>query len=474
MTNPVYALTVELAVGSMTDITSFCERASFSRVIGDIFQSIGADAGTFELTNEVGSFSPGLQGSLLPGRRVKLDATYSGSSFSLYSGRIKSIATRPVIGERTTVIEAATEIDRMTRTLLNTGIFTSINAGSLYTEIMSRCSVQSFAVPDLISDTVDFAWYRDRSASNALDQLIQSGYYQAFTDGAGTINLRGRYFGVLGTPVSTVTQAMDMNYRLTDERVINSVKVSATPRKQISDVSTIAWIAQPIVIPASESLGFFVSFLDPRDPGSTTPVGSIVSLVSSQDYYAAANADGSGSDFTSTLSVSVTAFGESAVCSLFNGTGTDAYLTRFQIRGYPILSGADYRPQTDDSSSQAVYGLMELAIEESLITDFTYLKDFTNLLINERKEPRAGVSVTQVNEFPDLLSREVGDVLSIVNSITGINSMWAIRSMEHEISLLSGLEHRVSYELEGYTERNWLVLDHATFGKLDSGRQLGL
>lgn len=473
MTNPVYALSIELAVGSLTDVTSFCERASFSRSVGDIFTNFAPDPATFELSNDVGSFSPILQSGLIPGRRIKLEATYSGSSFALYSGRIKNLATRPVLGERTTVIEATTEVDRMNRTLLNTGIFTSINAGSLFTEIMSRTNVQSF-VADALSDTVDFAWYQDRNAVNAVEQLVRSGYYQAFTDGAGTINLRGRYFGVLGTNVSTITDAFDLNYSLSDDRVINRAKVSANPREQISTVSTIAYVAQPITIPASSAVGFFVSFLDPRDPGTTTPVGSIVTPVSSTDFYAAANIDGTGSNYTSTLSVSVTAFGESAVCSLFNGTGAIAYVTRFQIRGYPILKGAAYKPQFDDSSSQNVYGLMELSIDESLITDLTYLKDFTTMLVNERKNPRASVAMTRINEFPDVLEHEVGDVLSIINSVSGINSHWAIRSVDHQIDMGEGLSHRVSYDLEGYTERQWLVLDHPEFGKLDNNRQLGL
>lgn len=473
MANPVYALAIELAVGSLTDVTSYCERASFTRAIGDIFTGVRPDDASFELSNDVGSFSPMLQSGLIPGRRISFAATYSNSTYPLYAGRIKNLATRPVLGERTTVINAVTEVDRMTRTLLNTGIFTDINAGSLFTEIMSRSSVQSFSV-DALSDTVDFAWYRDRNAANAVEQLLRSGYYQFITDGAGTLSLRGRYFGALGTPVNTVTEALDLNYQLSDSRVINRVKVSATPRKQISDVSTVAYVAQTVVIPASSTIGFFVSFIDPRNPGEGTPVGSIVTPVASQDYYAAQNEDGTGSNFTSNVSLTITAFGESAVCSLFNGGGSDAYLTRFQIRGYPILSGANYRPQFDDSSSQAVYGLMELAVEDSLITDLSYLRDFTTLLVNERKAPRSGVTLAKMNEFPSVLADDVGDVLAIINSVTGINSQWAIRRVDHDINMREGLAHQVTYELEGYTERQWLVLDHAQFGKLDSGRQLGL
>jgi hypothetical protein len=473
MADPIYALAVELSVGSLTAITSAVQRASYTRAIGDMFNALSADNALFEVANEVGSFSPIKQTNLKPGRRVALTATCSGVTYDLYTGRIKNISTRPMLGERTTVIEAATEVDRMSRALINTGIFTDINAGSLFTEIMSRSSVQSFAA-DALTDIADFAWYRDANAAGALQKLVESGYYQTYVDGSGTVNLRGRYFGAFGTSASTITEMRDLNYSLDDSRIINRAKMSALPRKQSTTVSTVAFIAQPITIPASSALGFFVSFIDPRNASSNTPVGSIVTPVSSTDYYAAANEDGSGSNLTSTLSLNLTAFGESAVCSLFNGGGTTAYLTRFQLRGYPILAGTDYKPQTDDSSSQAVYGINAMAADDVLFTDLTYLSGLTAAIVNERKEPRDQLTLVVENQFPAIFDNDVGDVLALQNSITGVNSSWTIRSVNHEISLVSGLEHTVTYTLEGYTERSWLVLNHATYGLLDGTRQLAL
>ena len=474
MTEPVYTFSVELTTNSLTNLQSYCQRASYSRAIFDPFTPLAPDAALFELVNDVGSFSPLLNAGLSIGRRVQLSATYGGSSFNLYSGRIKSLATRPVLGERTTVIEALSDIDRMDKTDIDTGIFKNIVASSLYTEIMSRSSVTSFTADADIFDNVSFAWYNDRSTAAALNQLIQSGYYQFFANGAGTMTLKSRYFGTFGTSVDTIDQqAFDLNYSLSDDGVVNRAHSHAIPRIQASDVTTIAYLPAPVSIPASGHVGFFVSFLDPRDR-SSVPVGSIVALVSSQDYYAAQNSDGTGTNFTSALSLNTAVFGASLVCSIFSANSAEVFLSRFQVRGYPILAGTELAVKIDDSSSQNAYGLRETNFDENLLTNYGYLRDLATSIVGDRKEPRDKFDVHMINEFPGLLSYEVGDTLSLVNSLTGVNSQWTIRGMQHEISLTRGLEHSVKFQLDRFSPRPWLVLDHPTYGKLDSGRQLAL
>ena len=474
MAEPVYTLALELAVGSLTQLTSLCTRASNARTIADAFTPLTPDEALFEMVNDVGSFSPLLNPGLLIGRQVKLTATHGGSSFNLYAGRVKSFATRPVMGERTTVIEALTDVDRMQKKRLDTGILTSINASSLFTEIMTRCAVSSFTA-EALTDVVDYAWYRDRNAANALDQLVQSGYYQFFGDGAGTMQLKSRYFAAFSTSVDTLdAQALDMNYALTDRGVVNKASVRAVPRQQISTISTLAYLANPVLLPASGHVGFFASFLDPRDFQTSVPVGSIVALVSSTDYYAAQNSDGTGTNFTSALSLNTAVFGASLVTSIFNANSADVYLTRFQVRGYPILAGAELLVKIDDTSSQNAFGLREAAFDENLLTGYSYLRDLALSVVGDRKEPRDQFQVTLSNEFPNVLRYEVGDQLSVINSLTGVNSTWSVRRMQHEVTMTRGLEHVARYDLDRFAPRPWLVLDHPTYGKLDSGRQLAL
>lgn len=476
-TEPTYTFKAELAVGSMTDLSSYCQRASYSRSIADIVTPLRADEGLFDLVNDASSLSPLLQTNLKIGRKVSFEATYGGSSYNLYAGRIKSVATKPILGQRTTLIEALNDVDRLGRKHLDTGMFVQYNAGSLFTEIMSLSSVNSFII-DTFTDIVDFAWYRDKPVSGAIDQLIESGNYQSYMDGAGTFNVKNRYWSYYVTYVGSVVDnnAFDISLNLSDARIINKVLQHAVPRAQSTTISTLAYLAQPISIPASSGIGFFVTFVDPRDSVTPTPVGSIVTLVSSQDYYGADNSDGTGTNRTANLSLTMTAFGETAVASLFNGIGTAIWLSRFQVRGYPILSGTELSVKIDNASSQNVYGLRERSFNENLITSYTYLRDLGNSMLTDYSEPRNILAIQVVNEFPMVLDAQVGHPMWVVASHSGVNSSWNIRRMQHDISLTRGLEHSVGITLEKFTEgdRPLLILDNASLGLLDSGRQLAL
>lgn len=475
MAEPVYTFEVELSANSLTQLQSLCTKASYSRALFDPFTPLNADEGIFELLNDVGSLSPLLNTGLLIGRKVAFSATYGGSSYNLYSGRIKSLSTRPILGERTTVIEALSDVDRLFKTQIDTGIFVKIGANSLFTEIMSLSSVASFTADSDNFDVVPFAWYRDRDGASAVEQLVRSGFYQFYGDGAGTMILKSRYFGTFATSVDTVdVQAHDLNYSISDTGVVNLAHTKATPRIQTSNVATLAYLPSPVALPASGHVGFFVSFLDPRDFQSSVPVGSIETLVSSQDFYAAQNSDGTGTNFTSALSLNLAVFGASLVCSIFNANSAEVFLSRFQVRGYPLLAGTELAVKIDDSSSQALYGAREVNFEDNLFTNYSYLRDLASTIVGDRKEPRDQFDVVMSNEFPQVLQYQVGDILSLINSQTGVNSTWSIRGLHHEVSLSRGLEHVATFKTNRFSPRPWLVLDHPTYGKLDSGRQLAL
>jgi hypothetical protein len=234
-------------------------------------------------------------------------------------------------------------------------------------------------------------------------------------------------------------------------------------------VATLAYLAQPVTIPASSGIGFFAQYLDPRDYSTPVIAGSLESMVASQDYYCIDNA---GNNMTSALSLTQGVFAGSAVTSIFNTNSQAILLTRFQLRGYPILDGAQLSFVTDDRSSQASYGLAEVSFDDNLITSPEFLRNLGAYIIGEKSTPHDRLQVVTINEFPAQLSYDLGQALSVVNSFSGVNSAWSIRSMRHEINLSRGIEHQVSYELERLQFRSYMVLDDATKGKLDSTNTL--
>lgn len=398
---------------------------------------------------------------------------YDTTSAALFFGRITDISLSSRLGARTTVIEATDDWDRVGRLTYNTSLYINTNVRSFYTALMSQSMVNSFSV-DAIVDTFDFAWYRDRPAISALFEITQSGAYQMVVDGAGTFYLRDRYWAAFSTGVGSYSQPFDLRIGLSQESVINQMKINTIPRRIATSAQTVAFISAPLLIPGSSHIGFWVNFKDPDEATEDVPVASLAALVSSQDYYGAANSDGTGTNLTANLSLNFTPFAASAVASIFNGSGTAAYLTRFQVRAYPASRLPSVGVQIDAASSQTKFGLKSIVIENQLSQNRPFLESLAQTVVADRDDGRENVRLTLLNEFPDVLRNLNGDSVSVVDSLTGGTGQWRIRGINHDLTLASGLRHTVVYDMEPFVGTPYLVLDHATFGQLDNGRVLAV
>jgi hypothetical protein len=396
-----------------------------------------------------------------------------GSEYPLFYGRTTMIRNQPINGYVSTIIEATSDHARLAHRFITTPLLRSINAASLFTEICSLSDVSSFT-SDILNDTVEFAWYRDVTAAHALDELVQSGNYKLVVDGAGTLKLKNRYWGAFDTTVGSHDSFFDLTYRLTPDKIVNEAKIHATPRLVVTDTTTVYYLGSPVTIPGSSSVGFFVDFTDPVLGGARSPVASVHALVSSQDYFASVNSDGTGSVLTSVLSMNVAVFGSTAVVSIFNGGSDIAYLSRLQFRGYPIRELPPIGFKSESSSSQSVYGRKGVEVTNVLIQHHAYMRDLADSIVTEKQNPQDEVEMTLVNKWPAIFAYEAGQVLSVVNSLTGVNSPWTIVAMDHEINLADGVRHEARFVMDAFVERPYLVLDHATFGKLSDGRVLAL
>lgn len=476
MADPVYNVAIEFAVGSFTDVTSDVNRFNVSRDLGTIYAPLTAGQAMIELANFNGKYSPSNAGSayagmMLPNKRVRVQATHSGSTYGLFLGWIKQWQLNPALGARMTVVHADDVVSRLDDIVVTTSLYSNINPASLFCTVMSQCAVNSFAA-DVVADSIDFAWFDNAAARKAIQRLVNFGRYGVFQDGGGTVQMKGRYFGAFDSAVNTiVNNFFGFDYALDDSKVINSVKVSGAPRQLTTSVSTIAWVIGAPSIPASGSIGFWLGYVDPVQPSVFTPANS-VSATSSADYLCNTVSGGGGSDRTSTLSLSATFFGASAVCSFFNGSGDVVYLNKFQLRGFSAQLQPALSYSTNNSSSQAAYGHHDVQVSDDFMAKTLYLQPYADSLLLDRKEVAPAIRVELKNQFPDVLGIELGKVVSLVESLSGVGSQWIVQRVEHDVSLISGLEHTLVMDVEYAIDRPYLVLDDATRGALDSGRVL--
>jgi hypothetical protein len=353
---------------------------------------------------------------------------------------------------------------------ITTSLFTNYNAGSLFSEILTGAGVASFTV-DTMQDVIPFAFYRDRNAQNAIDEMIQAGYSFAYIDGAGTFKVKKRYYEIEGSIVGSLSEFMALNYTLSDRAVYNYVTVEGEPRRAATSTQTLASLPTPFYIPASSAISFFLEYLDPAN-SEPVPGIEMVTPVSSTDYLTNAASNGGGANLTATTSVSAVFFAQTAYNTVFNGSATDAYLTKYTLRGKPVQRLSRFTALSEHTSSQNFYGTLAYALSNPLIGDQQFGQNYAGFILARNADPFPDLGCVIQNEFPLILSAEVSDQLHIVNTFSGINSAHVIQAMSHTIDLTRGLQHTAEYTIERYNDQGALSLDHPVYGLLDS-RRLG-
>lgn len=463
-----YRVGIDFDQGSTTWIQSggFVTALDWNRDLGDIFNSPGPGDAKVELDNEDGRFTPENAGSpyagfLLPTKELTLDVTYQGCRYPLFKGRIEAFSVKPEIGDRTAMIEATDRMGKLADAVVDMGVTADINIGSLFTEVLSHAGVPAtdYNVVSL-SEIVPFAYFSGQRATSVFEELLELGDYKIHADAQGKIQVQDRYFNILGDVVGSYHEFASFGYKFDGDDVKNSVRVTSAPRKVATSAASISWIDNEITIPGCGHAGFELEFVDPDDPNENgTPCDSVTLLA-----HAA----------TRNVSINLEIFAKSAVCTVTNVHPFAATLTQFVLQGFALQKTPDIGYVTKNTSSQTVFGERDITIESDLFADRDYTKDFAGYLLELNREAAPTVRASLMNVFPDIYANDLGDLVKLINSNAAVNSDYTILSVDHRVSWENGLQHTVRMGCRFWKDSNWLVLDHATRGKLASGNKLAL
>ena len=476
MSDPLYTIAIEFVAGSFTNVTSDCLHFSYNRELAtyDRGLSIGGcelvmqnEERKFTPSNSAGPFYPGLK----PNKRIQIQATYSGSTYNLFSGYINGYTINPLLGNRTAYIQASDRVKIMNMQDIDLPFTVNYNVGSLFTDILSSLAVSSAdRVIDGIADVAAFAWFAGRKGTDSINDLLTLGNYQAFVGGDGKVNIRNRYYQFEGTVVASFNEFLDFGYTLNDDAIGNILRIEGTPRRLSTSIGTISWLQTIETVPASGYISFWMTYVDPLTLESPTPANSVIFPVTSADFKFNAQSDGVGADLTTTASVNGVLFGSTAVFSLFNGSGQVAYITKFQVRGYSVQKQPTIAYQEEISSSQVAYGKRAYTLTSNLINDLEYAKNYMVFLVDQKKDPADAPTISLKNEWNPQLGLELGSLVYIAETQTSINSVFSVVNISHNVELIIGLEHTTAYGLEIWKNRSEFILDHVTYGLLDSRR----
>lgn len=451
------------------------ESIRIERRMSDIFNRHRIAKAHVILDNHSGNFSPDVNSSMRPNRPIAIHAELdTGSVFPQFTGIIETIQLDPRLGARKISLECSDNSIKLKHKIELT-TQEDINVGSLYIDAAKSAGIpRGKIIVDAIKEEAPVAFIDEMPASDAFEILKRTSATVMYPDGRGRLLVRDRNYDVGLSSVSshgTDGEFFSFQYKMDTERVVNVARIIGEKRRS-TEISTVAWIDQPIEIASGESASFNLLYVDPITLEDRTPVNSLITPVESSDYNFNI-AVGDGTDVSSNLTVDILPLALSAHVTVTNN-GPGGFLSKFQIRGVPLQKQPPIESVSVNSNSMISYDAREMEIESSMYPSNLYAKNYGEWLVDVNGEPNPEVSWSIKNEGSHVVHHDLSDIITLVNTLTGINSAYQIIGItQHILFTKKGIEHRTIFDSRLLRAKSYLILDDATLGQLDSDRVLG-
>lgn len=220
-----------------------------------------------------------------------------------------------------------------------------------------------------------------KSSSDSQKLKLQSGGYLKLQNGGK----------LLLNQVSTVNMNYMNSFSATfGENLINKVVVRTNPRRIDTSLQTLFTLSSPISILAGQTLNdIIVYYKNPLGTSERINGTNMQSPVASTDYQMWTNSNGTGTNLTSSLTFTVTyGSGGATYSNITNTSGSNAYITKLNARGYGIYLENSIDSTIIDSVSTLDLGVKELFINQSY-QNLTYVGEvIAQSLIDQNSEDK--------------------------------------------------------------------------------------
>jgi len=309
--------------------------------------------------NEDGKYAPKntsgtLYGSLTDGHEIWIYAVLSGSTSDIFRGYTDEyIPWGPLQGQET-VLRCKGKDIRLRKPEISVGMLTNQQADEIAGTILDQANwpagdrdLESFSV-----DTIPWRWIYKQNAWNAIQEVMADTLGLFYVDQGGTAVYESRHHrmksphdSALGTLSGDETPRPWVDYEYSPRYVRNVAEVPYTPRGTAT-IEDILWeIEDPISLPDGTAIAYGTAYASKWiEAEFYGPAYSITTPVGSTDFLANSKSDGSGTDLTAVVTVSIHEDrGQGALLKAVNTSGTPGYFTILQLRG--VLMEAEDTPQ---------------------------------------------------------------------------------------------------------------------------------
>ena len=455
------------------------------------------------LNNESGDYSSfntssPLAGNLLPGRKVRINAGSGSFPYTFpivfndkaqWVGFIERII--PIVqadGPNLAEIEAVGPLGFVNQKDVSLAMATNELTGTAIGRVLDEIGWASAdRTLDAGKTTMNRFWTDKVKGLTALRKVEEtdSGFLVESKD--GKIAFEDRHHRLLGThPTSQATfsdgAGVVRNYLgIEQEDPLPLIFNDFQAIIQLYTVGTLAvlWTlaesgSSSPILGAGESKSFWATFPNPDSATDAFAVDAWTTPVSTTDYTANSASDGSGTNLTASIGVTVSKFGNAMKITLTNNHASlGAYITLLQARGTPLTRNDPILIREENSASQTKYGERTYPSRAEFIPSSSEALDWANYNLGIYKDPNPFLILTISGNrnhslLVEALTRDISDRITIVatgNAGLGINEDFFIEAERH---IIRAGEHQVTWLLSPAADfSDFLILDTSL---LDTGR----
>jgi len=467
--------------GTYDDISADVKSIFYSRGKSDELGKAEVGQLSITLNNADGKYTPGYGGVisalLLPKRPIKV--SYGTATFApQFYGFIEEIIPHPHLSEQDCIITAVDGIDFLSRNDMATILYKSTGTGAIHTAILDDASWSaSMRTLDTGQDTVPYWYGHDVKSRFAQEEIDDSEQGFSYIAGTGYFNFEDRHHRSTSTHQTSqgtfINTMAYITYLLNPKNVYNIVKTTVTPW-EVQSIAELWRLDEVPSIPASETL---VWWGEASVSGESVFVDAWTTPASTTDYTANSQSDGGGTDMTADVAITTTKFAKTIKLSIKNNGAVPAFMTLLKARGTYYDDLTKVTRKAEDSTSQTAYQKRTLEIGGKYMSDAAQAADLVNYAIGKYKNPRAELSMTIMNQdaatLTQILSREISDRITVVNTKLGVNADYFIDYMQHDISS-GGLLHTVTYGLSDCENEDFWALDFSALASSTTSGQTKL
>ncbi|MBQ1064467.1 hypothetical protein [Micromonospora sp. C41] len=414
--------------------------AQYGRERGRAFDPLAGGRGQFELDNRSRDYTPEnplspLAGRLLPGRELRVRATYGGVTYGLLRGYVDDFELQPGPDQRSVQVTALDGLARLQRVRLSTPLYSGVRTGAAIGLLLDAAGWPADRRDlDVGASTLPWWWADGVDAFAALQQILDSEGpgCRASVDINGTFVFRDRHHRLMRSASRTVQAtwrsggvepcySAPMSYNPGWRDVVNDVTYSVPVRVASGQMESVWQMAGQRALADGETVALAARSGEPFF-GAVAPVEGV-------DYTPASGTVRTSLSRTSGQSTTV----------YVTAVGGPAVIDGMAVRAYPVATQTEVEVHAEDAASISDVGRQSWPSERA--PSLAGLPDaiaIADIILAGRARRQPVLSVTFRGGVPQRLvqqlARDLSDRVRVVDSGTGLDADCWVERIEHAVS----------------------------------------